>query len=58
MGHVARKRREEGSLNGKRQPERSRHKLEDRIKMDLQVVGCVGMDWIDLAQDGARGRHL
>jgi hypothetical protein len=24
---------------------------EDKIKMDLQEVGCEGMDWIDLAQD-------
>ena len=24
---------------------------EDHIKMDLQEVGCEGMDWIDVAQD-------
>ena len=24
---------------------------EDNIQMDLQEVGCGGMDWIDLAQD-------
>jgi len=23
----------------------------DNIKMDLQEVGCGGMDWIDVAQD-------
>jgi len=28
---------------------RPRHRWEDNIKMDLQEVGCAGMDWIDLA---------
>jgi hypothetical protein len=31
-------------LEGKR----PRRRLEDNIKADLQEVGCVGMDWIDL----------
>ena len=26
-------------------------KWEDNIKMDIQEVGCGGMDWIDLARD-------
>ena len=28
------------------------------IKMDLQVVECGGMDWIDLAQDRDRWQAL
>jgi len=31
-----------------------RHRWEDNIKMDLQEVGCGGMDWIDLSQDRDR----
>jgi hypothetical protein len=31
---------------------------EDNIKMDLQEVGCEGIDWIDLAQDRYKCRGL
>jgi hypothetical protein len=37
---------------------RPRCRLEDNIKMDLQEVGCEGMDWIDLAQYRNRWRAL
>ena len=30
---------------------RPRRRWENNIKMDLQEVGCGGMDWIELAQD-------
>jgi hypothetical protein len=35
-----------------------RCRWEDNIKMDLQEVGCGGMDWIELAQDRDRERSL
>jgi len=37
---------------------RRRRRWEDNIKMDLQEVGCGGMDWIQLAQDMDRWRAL
>jgi hypothetical protein len=35
---------------GKRSLGRPRHRWEDNIKMDLQEVGCAGMDWTELAE--------
>jgi hypothetical protein len=35
---------------GKRPLGRSRRVWEDNIKMDLQEVGCGGVDWIELPQ--------
>ena len=40
-----------GKPEGKRPLGRPTLKWEDNIKMDLQEVGCGGMDWIDLATD-------
>ena len=40
-----------GKLEGKRPLGRRRRRWEDNIKMDLQEVGCGGMDWIELAQN-------
>jgi len=37
---------------------RTRHRWKDNIKMNLQEVGCEGMDWIELAQDRDRWRAL
>jgi hypothetical protein len=42
----------------KRQLGRPRRRWEDNIKMDLYVVGCGGIDWIELAQDRDRWRAL
>jgi hypothetical protein len=60
-GHVARKGERRGvytvlvaTPEGKRPLWRPRHRWEDNIKMDLQEVGCGGMDWIKLTQDRHR----
>jgi len=42
----------------KRPMGRPRRRWEDNIKMDLQEVGCGGMDWIELAQDRDRWQAL
>ena len=47
-----------GKPEGKRPLGRPRHRWEDNIRMDLQKVGCGGMDWIELAQDRDRWRAL
>ena len=38
-----------GKPEGKRPLGRPKRRWEDNIKMDLQKVGCGGMDWIGLA---------
>ena len=42
-----------GKPEGKRPLGRPRRRWEYILKVDLQEVGCRGMDWIDLAQDRA-----
>jgi hypothetical protein len=37
---------------------RPRRRWKHNIKMDLQEVGCVDIDWIELAQDRDRWRTL
>jgi hypothetical protein len=40
-----------GKPEGKRPLGRPRIRWVENIKMDFQEVGCVNMDWIELAQD-------
>jgi hypothetical protein len=47
-----------GRPEGRRPLGRPRSRWEDNIKMDLQDVGWMGMDWIELAQDRDRWRAL
>jgi len=47
-----------GKPEGKRPLGTPRRRWEDNIKMDVQEVGCGGMDWIELAQDRERWRAL
>ena len=47
-----------GKHEGKRPLGRPRRRWEDNIKMDLQEVGCGGLDWMELAQDRDRWRAL
>ena len=47
-----------GKHEGKRPLGRIRRRWEDNIKMDVEEVGCGGMDWIELSQDRDRWRSL
>ena len=63
VGHVARMGERRGVYRilvgkpeGKRPLGRPKRRWEDNIKMDLQEVGCGGVDWIELVQDKDRWR--
>jgi len=45
-----------GNPEGKRPLARPRRRWEDNSKMDLQEVGCGGMNWIELAEGRDRWR--
>jgi len=47
-----------GKPDGKRPFGRPRRRWEDNIKVDLQEVGCGGIEWIELAQDRDRCQAL
>ena len=47
-----------GKPEGKRPLGRPSYRWDDNIQMDLQEVGCGGMNWIDLAQDRDRCQAL
>ena len=60
-GHIARMGERRGVYRvlvrkpeGKRPVGRPRRRWEDKVKVDLQEVGCGGMGWIELAQDRKR----
>jgi len=40
-----------GKPKGKRPLGRPRLRWKDNIKMDLQAVGCGGINWIELVED-------
>jgi hypothetical protein len=64
VGHLALMGRREvcrvlvGKPEGKRPLGRPRCRWEDNIRIDLQEVGCGGMDWIEIAKDSDKWQAL
>jgi hypothetical protein len=47
-----------GKPEGKKPFRRPRHGWNNNINVDLEEVGCRGMDWIELAQEREKWRAL
>jgi len=47
-----------GKTVGRRPLDRPRRRWENNIRMDLRVVGCGCVNWMELAQDRDRWRAL
>jgi len=47
-----------GKSEGKKPLGRPRRRWKDNIEMDLQEVGCEGMDWMVVIQNRNRWGHL
>ena len=47
-----------GKPEGQRPLGRRRRRWEDNIKIDLQKVGCRGIDWTDVAQGRDKSQVL
>jgi hypothetical protein len=47
-----------GKPEGKRPLGRPRHRLVDKIKIDLRGIGWDGMDWVDVAKERDQWRAL
>jgi len=47
-----------GKPEGKRRLARPRCRWEDNIKMDIQELGCGGIDRIEVSQEGDKCRAL
>jgi hypothetical protein len=58
-GGVKRRRRGFGGKISVKEPlEKSSHRWEDNIKIDLREVSCGSMDWIELSQDRDRWQAI